>query len=325
MMPRLRESETDFVSAIDSAATKLGLAPIFVEKDYWVTQVLRILHEQYPGAFVFKGGTSLSKGYGLIDRFSEDVDILVQPAKGDSAKTREARLRAMTEGVAADLGVDWIEKRPPGRGKMPHRADVLAHQTVVTSSVSAPFEDRGVLLETGFAGGDSPGEMVDLEPMLCAPLGLDPHEYQDTAPFSVRALKPERTLLEKVSLLHHVATGFAENATVADERCGRHYYDVFRLLDHPPTRTALDDREQFEITLLDMQVISARYYGGWTERPPEGYAASAAFAPPADSELREWLEQRYQDAADLLPAATAGRWPSFGQVLQRVGQHAKLL
>ena len=67
----------------------LGLAPLFVEKDYWVTQVLRALHDQHAGAFVLKGGTSLSKGYELIERFSEDVDILIQPAKGDSRKARE--------------------------------------------------------------------------------------------------------------------------------------------------------------------------------------------------------------------------------------------
>ena len=55
----------------------LGLHSQFVEKDYWVTQTLRILYEDYPGHFIFKGGTSLSKGFGLIERFSEDVDVLV--------------------------------------------------------------------------------------------------------------------------------------------------------------------------------------------------------------------------------------------------------
>ena len=92
-MSRLRDNDADFEGAVVSAAERLGLAPLFVEKDYWVTQVLRALHDQHAGAFVLKGGTSLSKGYELIERFSEDVDILIQPAKGDSAKSRNATSR----------------------------------------------------------------------------------------------------------------------------------------------------------------------------------------------------------------------------------------
>jgi hypothetical protein len=172
-MTLLRDSPNDFASAVDNAADKLGLAPAFVEKDYWVTQVLRELHRQYPGRFVFKGGTSLSKGYNLIARFSEDVDILVQPARDDSARSREQLLESIGANVAEALGTGLTEKRRPGRGRMAHRADLLAHPTVTAPAVATPFETGGVLLETGFAGGDWPCEMVDLEPMLCEPLDLD--------------------------------------------------------------------------------------------------------------------------------------------------------
>jgi len=322
---RLRDNEANFEGAVGKAADLLGLAPLFMEKDYWVTQVLRALHEGYAGAFLLKGGTSLSKGYELIERFSEDVDILIQPAKGDSAKSREHLLKTITEHVANTLDVDWLQAREPGRGKRPHRADVLSYPHVVRSGVAIPVEDRGVLLETGYAGGEWPCEMVTLTPMLCEPLGLDPGDHEDTEPFDVRALQPMRTLLEKISLLHHVATNYVQDDTVADERCGRHYYDIYRLLDDAPTRAALKDRGQFERILSEMQVISAVHYGGWTERPPEGYAHSLAFEPPADSQLRSWLQARYSDAAALMPAKTSGQWPNFGQVLKRVSEHSRLL
>jgi nucleotidyltransferase AbiEii toxin of type IV toxin-antitoxin system len=324
-MTLLREEHDDFAGAIARAAEELGLAPLFVEKDYWVTQVLRVLAQRYPGAFVFKGGTSLSKGYHLIERFSEDVDILVTPRSGDSAKDRERQLRTMTQGVAEELGVGTLEARPPGRGRSPHRADVLAYPRIVHSGVGVPGEDRGVLLETGYAGGEWPAEMVTVAPLLSAPLGLRPGEYPDTDPFTVRALHPARTLLEKVSLLHHLATSREQDSTLAEQRCGRHYYDIYRLLDHPPTRAALEDRGQFERILAEMQVISATHYGGWTERPHQGYAAGPAFSPAAGSPLRHWLEERYRDAAGLLPARVAGRWPSFGNVLKRVEDHSRLL
>ncbi|HUZ51403.1 MAG TPA: hypothetical protein VMU94_02590 [Streptosporangiaceae bacterium] len=56
----------DFYASIDAAAERLGFSAAIVEKDNWVTQALRILARDFPGDFIFKGGTSLSKGYGLI-------------------------------------------------------------------------------------------------------------------------------------------------------------------------------------------------------------------------------------------------------------------
>lgn len=323
-MTRLRDDLREFEGAIDAAARSLGLAPLFVEKDYWVTQVLRALSERHPGWFVFKGGTSLSKGYGLIERFSEDVDILVSPPKDDSARTREELLLAMTENVAEELGVAWHAGRTPGRGRMAHRADVLVYPRTTREGTIVPVEDRGVLLETGFAGGDWPGEMVTITPMLCEPLRIDPAQYTDTTAFAIKALRPARTLLAKLSLLHHVASRHGEDGA-PDTRCGRHYYDVYRLLDHPPTRAALADRRQFGRILAEMEQISAQHFGGWTPRPGEGYASSPAFASAPQSDLHVWLESRYDEAAEHMPSRMTGRWPTFGQVLARVADRSTLL
>jgi len=67
----------EFSPTLDAAAERMGIGPTAVEKDYWVTQILRVLADSYVDDFVFKRGTSLSKGFGLIERFSEDIDILV--------------------------------------------------------------------------------------------------------------------------------------------------------------------------------------------------------------------------------------------------------
>ena len=83
---------------------------------YWVTQVLRALHLVFPGQFLLDGGTSLSKGYGIIDRFSEDIDILVVPRNDHSATMAGARVRAMVTDTAAALELPWEESRTPGRG-----------------------------------------------------------------------------------------------------------------------------------------------------------------------------------------------------------------
>jgi hypothetical protein len=75
---RFRDS-AEFAPTIDAAAAQLGIGPAAVEKDYWVSEALRALAGGYGDDFVFKGGTSLSKGHRLIGRFSEDIDVLVIP------------------------------------------------------------------------------------------------------------------------------------------------------------------------------------------------------------------------------------------------------
>lgn len=324
-MNRLRDSRRDFEGAVSRTADELRLAPHFVEKDYWVTQVVRALHEHHPGGFVLKGGTSLSKGYGLISRFSEDVDILVQPSHDDSMKRREGRLEEIAEAVAGILTLQRVEARPPGRGHTPHRADVLSYpETATGGNVEAPG-GPGVLLEIGFAGGEWPAEMVTMQPLLCGVLKIEQGEFEDTNSFQIRALLPARTLMEKLALLHHLATKFSEDAVMIDDRFGRHYYDIYRLLDHGPTQADLRDRDKFDRILAEMQSISARHYGGWTARPADGYAESLAFAPPVKSELRDWLQESYATAAELLPASVEGGWPEFGQILKRVEQNRELL
>ncbi len=73
-MSRFRDSD-EFGPTLDSAAERIGISPTAVEKDYWVSEVLRVLVVGFPGDFIFKGGTSLSKGYGIVERFSEDIDV----------------------------------------------------------------------------------------------------------------------------------------------------------------------------------------------------------------------------------------------------------
>ena len=284
-----------------------------------------MLSEAYPGGFVFKGGTSLSKGYHLIERFSEDVDILITPHADDSAKTREALLAEISATVADNLAVDLLQARDPGRGRHPHRADILAYPRTVASTVEVPGEPRGVLLETGYAGGDWPVEMVTIEPLLNTPLRLTAGDYTDTDPFEVRALKPVRTLLEKVSLLHNVASNWTPEATAEQQRCGRHYYDIHQLLDDRPTRKALEDRAHFAVMVAETQRLTDKHFGGGTPRPRDGFATGPAFCAPRDSELGGWLAVSYGDSAGLLPSRVSGGWPKFSTILRRIQQHADLL
>lgn len=165
--------------------------------------------------------------------------------------------------------------------------------------------------------------MVTIEPIMCRQLEIDPTDYEDTKPFQVRALEPRRTLIEKLFALHHVATLYLDGDIRDDERFGRHYYDVYKLLDHRPTTTKLErDRERFSELVSDVQRLSRLHFSGATPRPERGFATSPAFAPQS-RELRDWLEGKFNEALELLPRQ-ANR-PTFGQVLQRVEQKAAIL
>jgi hypothetical protein len=319
----LLRDDSGFATAINRAAKELGLHPQFVEKDYWVTEVLRSLHRDFAAHFIFKGGTSLSKGYGLIERFSEDIDILVVADAGSSARQRERKLLHIAETVAQSLGLPYREKRAPGRGRDAHRADLLTFEPVVQQSIQTGLDEGGILLETGFAGGREPSEMVEIGTMLCGPLGIEPTEFEDTATFEVRALEPVRTLLEKVCGLHHLATRLLDDPKMEAPRCGRHYWDIDRLLADRAVCRKLEDREGFGELLADVERVSARNFGGITLRPKGGFARGPAFEPPP--EIRGTLEGRYDAASVLMPTVAGEEWPGFGFVLGRIARSSDLL
>ncbi len=156
------------------------------------------------------------------------------------------------------------------------------------------------------------------------PLGIDPNDYDDTRAFSARALEPRRTLIEKLFTIHHLATLFEAGDVREEERFGRHYYDIYKLLDHQPTLKKLrNDRDSFTRLIAEVERISRLRFGAATPRPADGFAASPAFTPDRNANLRKWLEKKFEDSLQLLPQRAAG--PSFGQVVQRVHDNGGLL
>jgi hypothetical protein len=320
----LFRGDPDFAAGITEAASRLGVARSFVEKDYWVTQVLRALHLVFPGQFLLKGGTSLSKGYGIIDRFSEDIDILVVPRNDHSATTAEARLQAMVTGTAAALDLPWEVARTPSRGLFPSRGDVIRYAaTEDATGLNTGIRLGEVLLETGFAGGPEPSELCEVATLVAKALEIASSDYEDLATFDLRMLDPKRTLIEKCAALHHLASAWTDEDPPTDARFGRHYYDIYQLLGHQRTVTGLADREEFRLIVEDVARISANHFGAVTPRPEEGFGASKAFRPEPGSALRAWLEAGYRDSRVLV--SRAAQPPTFGRILARIEENAALL
>lgn len=116
-MITLHTDSNDFSELIKLTSIHVGIAPEFIEKDYWITLLLnRLFSSEYAKSVVFKGGTSLSKAYRLISRFSEDIDIATinENLTGNSLKTK---IRAIEKSITSELS-EIVEPEITSKGSM---------------------------------------------------------------------------------------------------------------------------------------------------------------------------------------------------------------
>jgi hypothetical protein len=152
-MPRFRDT-SEFGPTLDAAAERLEISATAVEKDYWVSEVLRVLAKDFGDEFIFKGGTSLSKGYRIIERFSEDVDILVLPGERGLGTT-DKLMKRMASGAAAGVGGEASPVGGSERGR--HRSYAISYPATRDSTA---LVRTSVLLEMGVRGGEQPRDTV---------------------------------------------------------------------------------------------------------------------------------------------------------------------
>lgn len=280
-MARLRDSREDLFALVGRASDGLGLPLEFVEKDFWITELLRSVTEPIDDAYVvFKGGTSLSKAFGLIERFSEDVDLLVvtRPLAKDFGKgSVDKILKALCSRVGLHLGIPESDQTLEASGKGEHRNVRYGYP----ASVGTTVVRRGVLLEMGVRGGPNPSSRREVRSYVSQyateSLGLSEDEYEEFGSVSVEVLGPERTLFEKLAVLHHLATNHADSADHLGQAL-RHLYDVYKLVTSPNVVSSLREQPNLAAEMaLDIEAISLKW--GWvhTPRPEKGYADSPIF------------------------------------------------
>jgi len=279
-MSFLRNSPSDLETLVQKTSEDLNYPSAFVERDFWITEILRSV-SQYSakmtdGKIVFKGGTSLSKGWRIIERMSEDVDILVCFEPTVEKKAKNATLREIITTVERDIGLK--AKGTDGQDGV-HRGRFFEYPQAFTSTA---LTGQRVLLELGTRGGPEPNELVVYESLVTAyavnKLQLKQNEYPEFAPFCIHTLSPVRTLFEKLAAVHNLATTVttaARNAQFLGTKL-RHFYDIGMLLQQPKTLSELKD---FDVVaaVADIEVRSAENGWPWTQRPAGGYAASPAF------------------------------------------------
>ena len=321
-MPRFRDS-TEFGPTLDAAAERLGISATAAEKDYWVSEVLRVLARDFGGSFIFKGGTSLSKGYRIVERFSEDIDILVLPG-GRGLGTTDRLMKDMGQAAAAGIGGQASPSGGSETGR--HRSYEVSYPATREPTT---LVRTSVLLEMGVRGGQDPHEPAAISCLLgdiLGTAGTNLSEFADLEPFEVVVLHPGRTLLEKLILIHALAqrpeTGTPHQA---EARAGRHFYDIYQLLGDDRVLDLLADRDQMMQVIASVQQIDRAYFKGSDDtelRPKDGFAASPAFDPGTDVSLR--LRAGYEATMPELYFGD-GPLPTWNQICGRVADLRRLL
>ena len=234
-----------------------GLSPQIIEKDWWITAVLRALFTlPYAKNLSFKGGTSLSKCYNLIERFSEDIDIAVNREKPDLTKSntsiRNELRRATCSFVRETLQFD-LSKQLENNNLSPNDFTVKVNITPITTTDPEIIEveynslvteenyiKRKVIIEVSGRSMREPLQPVSLQSMIDEQF---PNEEFTEQPFEVQAVVPQRTFIEKVCLLHEE---FAKpQDLMRTERMSRHLYDLVQIMDTPVAEKALFDKKLY--------------------------------------------------------------------------------
>ena len=216
----LHENKELFDQAVINASEEFGIDVPIIEKDYYVTLFLKKLLEKQPD-MVFKGGTSLSKCYKLIDRFSEDIDInLSGDAKpGDG---RKKHLKTNVISVAEELGFSVTNL-----DSIRSRRDFNRYIIEYPSGLSAAFLKPDIIVETAVFLRSYPIETMEADCFVYQYLEKNGyveliHDYQ-LEPFEITVQTAERTMIDKVFALcdYYLAGTIDEHS--------RHIYDLHKL------------------------------------------------------------------------------------------------
>ena len=310
---RLHEHE-DFAAFVTAAAADADLSEPFVEKDYWITEILRTIADTLGKRTIFKGGTSLSKGWDLLDRFSEDIDLFVNPAVEPpllNARAIDRTLKRLNRDVAAVPGLDFVRgdsRTIGGIGRM----DVFRYHSHYPALQGFPPTVR---LEPGIQSGDQPTATVPISSivgrMLIERGVADELRVDGLQPFPMALLHYRRTFVEKLFAIH----GKVERLKLEGHPLGRdvrHYADLYVLAGKQDVRDMLASPEYASIK-ADYDAKSRTYFPN-SYRPPDGLRFDKSDALFPDDELRAVIEPVYEDECRRLFFRPH---PPFGEVLER--------
>jgi predicted nucleotidyltransferase component of viral defense system len=298
----------DFQDLLRATADDLNLPLWIVEKDYYVTRALRALQDNVGDQFLFKGGTSLSKGWNLIERFSEDIDLLFrteQDGEELGKKNRHKRFKDAEAIVAATPGFTLVQPDKPLSSETGmHRESLFSYP--FAQAPTGAVSDK-IRLEMNCRGGTHPHETRSIRSYITAFLerSSQTNLANDLSAFNVECLGVTRTFVEKLFAVHAAFT--------LDRAVGRtrHYYDLYHLAGLAEVQAFIVS-DEFGPIFIDVQAFSVEH---WPDKalPPGMNFAQYDVLRPSDAHLAE-LTRNYTAERDLFFRPP----PSMTEILSRL-------
>lgn len=266
---RLHEDETLFRQAVIATAAQLNIPEIFIEKDYWVTCALHLIfHDLIGEETVFKGGTALSKCFGLIDRFSEDIDLVVKHHGGETDNQLKRKIKKVGQAVVPMMPEVEIEGLTRKMGM--NRKTAHSYPRIFRGSFG---QVRSVIVVEATWFGY-------YEPFIAHPLSSYIYDMMagrgqqkmaaefGLLPFQINVLQPVRTLCEKIMSL--VRFSYSENPMDDLKMKIRHVYDLHKMLEDREMRNFFDSNAFSDVIcrVAGDDVQSFRNNNEWLEHHP---------------------------------------------------------
>lgn len=286
---RLHENQILFKQSVQLTAEKMRLPPIYVEKDYWVTFALHLVYNSpLASDVVFKGGTALSKCFGLIDRFSEDIDLIVVRREGETDNQLKSKLKAISKLIGNSLPEIEINLITHKRGM--HRKTAHTYQKVYAGDFGQVRDF--IVLESGWLGNPFPNMAGTVSSFI-----FDKNKDSDTQgvmashgmnPFAVTALVPTKTFCEKVMSL--VRFSYSETPLEDLALKIRHLFDLNQLLRDEKLRRFFES-DEFDSILIQVareDMLSFKNNNDWLRHHPN---KSLIFSNPIN--IWQQLEETY--------------------------------
>ena len=306
--------------SIETLSLNYGMPEQIIEKDWWVSTVMRALFAlPYANQMSFKGGTSLSKCWGLIDRFSEDIDIAVAREflgyGGELSRTqisdklRRASCAFVREKLQFDIRDMMIEQGLP-LGSFKVAVNITPVSTVDPEVINVeydsifetlPYVKNAVKIEVSGRSMNEPLENVGLRSRIEDEL---PNSAFTESKITVPTVKPERTFLEKVCLLHEEFS--KEVAEVRVNRMSRHLYDIAMMMKTDIANRALADKQ-----LFGNIVEHRRKFIGLKGFDYSTLCAEKICIVPPDGVIDKWK----QDYIQMCNSMMYGDYPDFDELM----------
>ena len=244
---------------IVEAAAKRGISSVIMEKDFWVCFTLdKLFQSPYGEHITFKGGTSLSKVYKIIDRFSEDIDLTLDKdfinSFGNATSVSPGKITKRCKKVIKEHMLPDIQEmlKDYGTCVLDPREDqtILFNYKSCLETETHDYIPKHVKIELGARGQREPSSRQVITPYIAEIL---PQIFENGLPvITVTALSAERTFWEKATILHSIAHQ-PEERKLQPRMC-RHYHDLYTISQH----SIILDAALADIDLLN-QVVSHKH------------------------------------------------------------------